>query len=235
MSDLIILIAIAFFVIFLIGKQSDDLSEESKEIDRLKRKRGEEAESRANQALKRLGFPYLNNIYIQDQRKNYSSEIDLIAPVGGEIWIIEVKGWRGTTKGDRSQNQFTTTTKKGAANRSRANPFHQLGNQRGSLKKFMKARQLNAKLRSVLLLTHGTPHISGLREDEYAFSLTQLKSHLRSVRQQKLEPQQKKVWQALWRAHHEADPIDAAAFHNQLIEERKKHQAQRKKHRNRAS
>lgn len=84
---------------------------------------GKEGEAMVDAALRSAGVPTLTNVFLDSWRGNIT-ELDLLAFVGAEIMVIEVKAWAGEIRGQAEDAEWTQRKEHGES-KSMRNPILQ--------------------------------------------------------------------------------------------------------------
>ena len=185
------------------------------------RKRGAEAEAMVEAVLKQSSIPFIHTLYIQHLKRGFSNELDFVAVVGQELWIIEVKGWSGELRGQRDVEGWVSEKVSQGGNhfiKERRNPFFQLVQHEKQISRIAKSSKAKGvRIKKVLVMTHGTPRVDDLKTHESAFTLAQFKRAIKTAQVSKIEGGLKQLWQRLNKIHQSVDPVTAERAHRALV------------------
>ena len=170
--------------------------------------------------LKKASIPYIENVYIQNQKRHESYLIDCVALVKEEIWLFEftyaserIEATRGQKHWGEEHHDLGGDPWSGM----RPNPMTLLENKGEVVAKIAKSKRASSVPIKHLTLIYPTPaHIQGGRYNEEVMSLAQLRSKLKKIKSQKAPEDLKRLWKYFNQTKNEKSEEEAQAFHKKV-------------------
>ena len=190
------------------------------ELHQVHQRQKKEVLEKVSPLFKKASVPYLEEVYIQNEKRNESYLLDCVALVEDQIWLLEVVYAHERIEATRGQKYWGDEThllegKEWSG--PRINPMNLLETKGDVVAKIAKSKRASSVVVKQITLVYPTPaHIQGGRYNEEIMSLAQLRAHLKKVKTQKAPEDLKRLWKYFNQAKTEKSTEDTQAFHKKV-------------------